>query len=132
MMDRYDRIIRDIQSRTAQESLRWKVLRPLQYPLVVTNLDRVLRAFEGNYVLKGREYRLAFVEKRVDVHDEFNNNIESRGYELFVLDEEGLVVLPIYPGLVDRRDLLKLAGLIDAHNDLARDFFRAFDEPNVA
>lgn len=132
-MDRYEQIIFDVLRKTEQENLLWKVVNPERYDSALLNTDRVIRAFTAGYIVGKREYTLLFVERKVvDTHDEFGYVTERYGFELFVLDEDGQIVLALYPGVVDRDDLLRLSGLIDEHNDRARAFFEAFDEHGVA
>jgi hypothetical protein len=131
-MDRYDRIIRDVQEKTDDEIIRWKVVNADRYSDVLLNTYRVIRAFTAEYRVGKREYVLLFVERRVDFHDELGDSTEGYGFELFILDEGGQIVFSLYDGVVDRDDLLKLSGLIDEHNDRVKDFFDAFDEPGAA
>lgn len=131
-MDRYEQIIFDVQQKTEQKIIRWHVVNPARYTSALLNTDRVIRAFTAAYIVGKREYKLLFVERKVDVHDDFGYITERYDFELFILDEDGQIVLSLYPGVVDRDDLLKLSGLIDEHNDRARAFFEAFDEHSVA
>ncbi len=131
-MDRYDRLIRDVQQKTDDQRIRWKVGNPDRFADVVLNSSRVIRAFTADYPIGTNQYILLFVERRIDLHDEFGEPAESYGCELFVLDREGQLVLSLYEGVVDRDDLLRLAGLIDQHNDRVSDFFRAFEESGAA
>jgi len=131
-MDRYDRIIRDVQRKTEEELLRWEVVAAGRYSTVLLNPHRVVRAFKAEYFVGGRDYTLLFTEKKIDTHDEFGDSTEVCGFELFILDLDQQVVLSLYEGLVDRDDLLRLSGLIDAHNDRVKTFFEAFGEPGAA
>jgi hypothetical protein len=131
-MDRYDRIIRDVQQKTDDETIRWMVVNAERYSDVLLNTYRVLRAFTADYRVGKKGYVLLFVERKVDSHDDFGDSAEGYGFELFVLDEDGQIVLALSEGVVDRDDLLKLSGLIDEHNDRVKDFFNAFDEPGAA
>jgi hypothetical protein len=131
-MDRYDRIIRDIQQRTDDEAIHWKVVNVDRYSSVLMNTFRVIRAFAADYPVGEKKYDLLFVERKVDYHDDFGDSTEGYGFELVVLDEDGQLVLSLYEGVVDRDDLLKLSGLIDEHNDRVKGFFEAFDRPGAA
>ncbi len=131
-MDRYDRIIRDIQQKTDDEVIHWKVANADRYSSVLMNTFRVLRVFTADYPIGEKKYDLLFVERKIDYHDDFGYSSEGYGFELFILDEDGQIVLSLYEGVVDRDDLLKLSGLIDEHNDRVKSFFEAFDEPGVA
>jgi hypothetical protein len=131
-MDRYDRIILDIQQKTDEEVIYWKVVNADRYSSVVMNTFRVIRAFTADYTVGEKKYDLLFVERKVDYHDDFGDSTEGYGFELFILDEDVQIVLSLYDGVVDRDDLLKLSGLIDAHNDRVKNFFEAFDEAGAA
>ena len=131
-MDRYDRIIRDIRQKTDDEIIRWKVVNADRYSDVLLNTYRVLRAFAADYLIGEKTYKLLFVERKIDFHDELGDSTEAYGFELFVLDEDGQIVLSLYEGVVDRDDLLRLSGLIDEHNDRVKNFFDAFDESGAA
>ena len=130
-MDRYDRIIHDVQRRTAEESIRWKVINAERYS-VVLNPYRVLRALTADYPVGSKTYTLLFIERKVEIHGDYGDSTEGYGFELFILDEDREVVLSLYEGVVDRDDLLRLSGLIEEHNDRAKDFFAAFDESGAA
>jgi hypothetical protein len=131
-MDRYDRIIRDIQQKTDSELIRWKVVSSDQHSGILLNAFQIVRTLAAEYPIGKRKYDLLFVERKVDFHDEFGDSTEGYGCELLVLDEDGQMVLSLYEGVVDRDDLLKLAGLIDEHNDRVKNFFEAFDESGAA
>lgn len=126
-MDRYERIIRDVQERTEEDRLLWRLERPAACARILMNPDRVLRVYTADYDLAGSSYRLLFAERRTEFHDDFGEVFEGYGFELFVLGMDGEIVIPLYEGVVDRTDLLRLAALVDEHNDRARDFFAAFD-----
>ncbi len=131
-MDQYDRIIRDVQQKTDDEDVRWKVVNAEFYSGVLLNTDRVLRAFTADYAVGKKIYLLLFVEKKTKYPNDFGYMGEGYGFELFVLDQDRQIVLSLFDGVVERDDLLKLSGLIDAHNDRAREFFEAFDESGAA
>lgn len=127
-MDRYERVIRDIQQKTHEEAIQWKVVNADRYSEVILNTYRVLRAFTADYRIGQREYELLFIERKADYHDDFGVLTEGYGFELFILDKDRQIVLSLFEGVVDRDDLLRLSGLIDEHNDRAKNFFDAFDE----
>src|SRR5271169_4748096 len=122
-MDRYDRIIRDIQQKTDDEVIHWRVANADRYSSVLMNTFRVIRAFTADYPIGEKKYDLLFVERKVDYHDDFGDSAEGYGFELFILNEDGQIVLSLYEGVVDRDDLLKLSGLIDEHHDRVKHFF---------
>ncbi len=127
-MDRYDRIIRDIQQKTDEEIIRWAAVTAGRYSEVLLNPSRVIRAFSAAYPVGQKTYELLFVERRVDFHNEFDYTTEVYGFELLVLDHNREIVLSLRDGVVERDDLLRLSGLIDAHNDRVKEFFGAFEE----
>lgn len=131
-MDRYDRIIRDIQQKTDDEVIQWSVVDAERFSNVLMNAFRVIRAFKAAYPVGAKRFDLLFVEKKVDFHEPYADSTEGFGFELFVLDADGQIVLPLYEGVVDRDDLLKLSGLIEGHNDRVKSFFEAFDESGAA
>jgi hypothetical protein len=131
-MDRYERLILDVRQKTKDEIIHWKVAKAGRYSDVVLNSSRVIRAFTADYPVGKNTFELLFVERRVEFHDDFGNSSEGYGFELFILDQDKQVVLSLYEGIVDRDDLLSLSGLIDQHNDRAKDFFDAFEEPGAA
>lgn len=130
-MDRYDRIIRDVQQKTDDEIIHWTVVNADRYSDVILNSFKVIRAFSAAYPVGQRQYELLFVERRVDQHDDFGYSTEGHGFELFILDEDRQIVLSLFDGVVDRDDLLRLSGLIDEHNDRVKQFFSAFEEPGA-
>jgi hypothetical protein len=131
-MDRYERVIRDVQQKTEDETIQWRTVRVLKYSDVVINPDRVVRSFEADYPVGGKDYVLLFVERRVEHHDDFGYISEGFDYQLLILDEEGQIAVSLYDGVVDRDDLLKLSGLIEERNDRAKAFFASFDASGAA
>lgn len=131
-MDKYNRIIHDVQCKTEDEAIRWKLVNADRYAGILLNTIRVIRAFSADYPIGKKNFTLLYVERKVDTHDDFGDSSEKYGFELFVLDQDGQIVLSLYEGLVDRDDLLRLSGLIDEHNDKVKDFFEAFDESGAA
>jgi hypothetical protein len=132
-MDRYIRVIRDVQGKTEEGLLDWKAVSGGKYWKGVINPDRVIRAYYVEYGLAGgKEYVLLFVERRLESYDDYGDTFERIAYELHVLDHEGELVLPLYEGVVDRDDLIRLASLIEEHNDRAKSFFAAFDGNTAA
>lgn len=130
-MDRYERIIRDIWTKTKESDLNWVVVPVSQVERFLGNPSEVLRAFEAHYNLKGKAYELLFAERRTEVLDEYDRSFERFSYRLLVLGHDGEIVLDLFEGLVDREDLLRLAAEISDRNDRAREFFDAFDASNV-
>jgi len=132
-MDRYDRVMSDVRQKTDDEVIHWRVVNADRYSDVLLNTYRVIRAFAADYPVGKRKYDLLFIERKIEIHDDIGDSTsETYGFELFVLDEDGQIVLNLYEGAVDRDDLLRLSGLIDEHNDRAKSFFEAFDQPGAA
>ena len=127
-MDKYERVIRDIQGKTRDRHVKWIVVNPSGYEKVLTNPNQVRRLNRADYNLRGRKYELCFVEKIIPAEDDFGGYYESLNFQLLILDEDGEIVFTIHSGVVERDDLLKLAGLIDENNDRTQEFFAAFDE----
>jgi hypothetical protein len=131
-MDRYERIIHDVQQKTEEGAVQWKVVTPGLHGRVLMSPDRVVRACRADYRLAQKNYTLLFVERRVDRYGESAEPLELTAFELLVLDKDGEIVIPLYDGLVDFDDLAKLAGLIAERNDRAKEFFAAFDGTSAA
>ena len=132
-MDRYDRIIRDVRQKTDDEDIHWKVVSVGGYSDILLNSNRVVRAFAAEYSIGTKNYGLLFVERKYDLYDDMADaTSEGIDFLLFVLDDDGQIVLNLYDGVVDRDDLIRLSGLIDARNDRARAFFEAFDQSGAA
>jgi hypothetical protein len=125
-MNRFDRVIQDIQQKTANAELKWVIVSPGRFERVLIEPDRVLRAAAADYDLGGKKFLLLFAEKKADYFDDFGGVREGRDFQLLILDQDGEIVLSFFDGVVDRDDLIKLAALIDDHNDRAREFFAAF------
>jgi len=132
-MDRYDRFILDILRKTEARELDWRVVPPGEISHAVLNPDRILRAYLADYPLQGRNYRLYFIEKRVEFLNEFAGPYrEVLGFEVVVLDVDEAIVLTLYNGVVEAEDLWKLSSLIKACNDRAEVLLSAFDDTDAA
>ena len=131
-MDRYNQIIQDVQRKTDTEEIRWKVDNADRHSEIIFNTYRFIRTFISDYLVGKKNFTLLFVERKVDYYDDFGDSTEGYGFDLYVLSEDGQIVLSRYEGVVDRDDFLKLSGLIDEHNDRVKAFFDAFDESGAA
>ncbi len=127
-MDRYDRTIHDVQRKTDEKIMHWKMVRSDRHSNILVNARRVIRLFEADYSVGPNKYLLLFVERKTDFRDELGDLNEGYGFELFVLDSDGQIMVSLYDGVVERDDLLKLSWLIDAYNDRTPEFLAAFDE----
>jgi hypothetical protein len=131
-MDRYEQLIHNVQQKTDDGTIEWRVVNAVQYSDLILNCFRVIRAFRSDYQVGTKKYELLFVEKKVDLHGDYGYQAEGAEFEVFVLDEDKQIVLSLYDGVVDRDDLLKLAASIDGNNDRVNAFFDAFGQTDVA
>ncbi len=132
-MDQYDRIIDDVRRKTDDEVVRWKVVNADRHSDILLNSYRVVRAFHADYTVGVNKYDLLFVQRKINPDDDFGDYSEGYAFELFVLDDDdGEIVFTLREGVVDRDDLLRLSGSIEAHNDRAKRFFEAFDQSGAA
>lgn len=133
-MDRYDQVIHDVKQKTGDRAIRWGVVPPHRLADAPNYAGRVVSAYRGDYRLGEATFHLLFVERKIDSYlDDFGGGpIERSDFDLLVLGAEDEIVLRLYDGLVDRQDLLELAGLIESHNDQTEGFFAAFERANAA
>ena len=122
-MDRYEATLARITDETDRGALRWEAAFPSTHERVVLNPDRVVRCFAADLSAGGKTFPLLYVERKESRFDEFDAPQETLSRELLVLDGDGRLVLPIYEGLVDREDLIRLAAAISDTNAAAEDFF---------
>ena len=132
MMDRYDRIMADLIAKTEDGSLRWKVFNHRDLQGVLPVIDGVRRVFIAVYSLGNAGYRLFFVESRLKRIGDFGTVSEVPDYEIYIVNSNDEVAQILIDGLVERDDLLRLSGAIDAYNEQAQEFFDAFDRSGVA
>src|SRR5438094_157481 len=100
-MDRYDRLIRDVQQKTENESIRWEVVNAGLYKKILLNIDTVVRAFTAEYPVGNRKYTLLLTVGKKHILNEYLPSTDAYNPELFILDIDGQVVLSLYDGLVD-------------------------------
>jgi hypothetical protein len=133
-MDRYDRLMNDILEKTAAGALRWTVMARQDYDQALAIPDGVRRIFRADYLLGDQSYRLCFVKSRTKRFGDFGAVHEVSEIEIHVLNQDNRVALVLVDvdGLVERDDLLRLSGLIDANNEQTREFFEAFDRSGAA
>src|SRR5579875_3310974 len=127
-MDQFDRVIRDIQQKTASDVLRWRIVPPSKLHELAVYARRLVSAHRAEYHLGSEKYELFFVEREVDSFDDFTSEMGVRNIpEVFVLGREGEIVLRLYSGVVEGKDLIRLASLIEGHNEQVTEFFDAFE-----
>jgi hypothetical protein len=128
-MDRYDHVIRDIQEQTEAGALRWQSVPPLTYQGYPLDSNRASRVYYTQYSLGDKQYGLAFVEAKAAHFDEDTESTSGRRvFEVVVLGLDGVALLRLYEGAVDREDLSKLAALIEERDDRVSGFFDAFEK----
>lgn len=131
-MDRFDRVMHDVLRKTDDREILWRVVDAGRYSGILLNVNRIIRAFLAEYLVGLETYNLLFLERKIDLRDEFGEFEEAISLELLVLDKDGQIVLHLYDGIVERADLLRLSGLIDDRNDRTSQFFAAFDQSGAA
>jgi hypothetical protein len=131
-MDQYDRVIRDIQQKTNDGVLRWSAMPPSKLRELSVYAPRLISAYRADYPLESRNYELLFLERAVDPFDDFDGVSERTVLEVCVLGGEGELVLKLYGGVVETKDLIRLASLIEGYNEQVKGFFEAFDRANAA
>ncbi|MBI1903415.1 MAG: hypothetical protein HYS13_20120 [Planctomycetia bacterium] len=126
-MDKYDATLARVIDETADGTVKWRMDHPDNYAAVILNSDRVIRAFTAKLPLGHKEFPLLFIEKKAPSRDEYDQLFEGTEFELYVLDDFGRIVLPVYEGLVEERQLERLAELVSQSNEAAREFFDALE-----
>jgi hypothetical protein len=111
--------------KTVNESIGWEVVSPYRYERIIANPDAVVRAYESRLDLKGKAYPVLTVEKKNWAHDDYGQEFERLDIEVYVMNSDYNLIFPIYEGLVDRDDLLKLISAISDTSDQSKEFFDA-------
>jgi hypothetical protein len=124
-MDKYEATLARVIDATSSGVLVWEPVGQARYADVVVNADRVVRAYQAELELKEKRFPLVFVEKRTPWYDEFDKPAERMEFELHVLDKSRHLVLSLYDGVVERRDLQRLAASIKQSSGSAKEFFEA-------
>jgi hypothetical protein len=127
-MDKYDATLRRVYTETCEGRLQWEAVAPTSYGQIVLNADRAIRAVRTEMPLKDKRFPLLFVEKKELRHDAYGEPYDALVHELFVLDANHNLLLPLYDGLVDRKELSALAAAIFDESAEARAFFEALSE----
>src|SRR4051812_42100573 len=99
-MDRYDRVIRDMQQKTEDRRLAWKVVSPARYERILVDPGRVIRTVASEYTLADKKFDLLFVERKTDLFVDSGEIREGRDFQVLVLDQDGEIVLSLYDGVV--------------------------------
>ncbi len=131
-MERYDRLMNDVEGKTSAGMIRWVDARKDPLPDIVPNTRRMIRAFRAPYDLAQRQYALLFVEWKTWYDDGYGGETEGRDRRLYVLDAAGDVVLEIDDRLADAHDLARLGATIVETSDRTKEFFAALDASGAA
>lgn len=126
MSDQYEQTLQRLVIETEEGMLKWETVRPSIYERIIANVDTVVRAFKTQLKLKEKVYHVVVVEKKDFTNDHFGSYFERLSFEVYVLNHKEEFIFPIYEGLVDRDDLLRLIGAISDASDQTREFFEAF------
>lgn len=130
-MNQYTQVIQDIRKKTENNLLNWNHVPIKEYERFIVNVHRVVFAFSANYKLGDKEYRLLFLEKKWENMDDFSFPDNGIEYELFVLDDEDIVV-SFVEGVVDPAELIRLSGAVKEKNAKSKAFFKSFLERESA
>jgi hypothetical protein len=132
-MDEFDRVIRDIQQKTADDVLRWRAVPTPKVRELGVYAPRLISAHRAEYRLGKEKYEILFLERATDPVEDLNDEASERTVlEAYVLGGEGEIVLRLYSGVVETKDLIRLASLIEGHNEQVKEFFDAFERANAA
>jgi len=127
-MDKFDRFLDDVTTKTAEDSLVWKIASPMKYQEFIFNAPFAYQAFETQYNPAGaKAYQLVFVEKKSPSADDVLD-IPGEVYdcELLVI-ERGTLVFTLNRNYVDADNLFRLASLLESKNTSAKELFSHFE-----
>jgi hypothetical protein len=121
-MNKYEALFHDILERTRLRELNWKQLRRGAHSDVIFNPNLVFRQFSAEFPRDGENFALLLVEKKYE-DPEHDFAFEKYVPEILIMDEEGELITTLTDSVIERRDLMRLADMVEAGSDKASKLF---------
>lgn len=121
-MNKYERLFQEILDRTGSRELVWRQLPRTANADLIFHLGRVFRQFAAVLPREGEDFTVVLVEKRVEEAQLFAS-VERYAPELLVLDQRGELVTTLTDSVIELKDMLRLAQLVEVQSDTASKLF---------
>jgi hypothetical protein len=121
-MNKYETLFDDILKQTQSRALQWKQVRRHANSDLIFNPSLVFRQFSSEFLRSGSHFTLLLVEKK---YDDPEHDFAYQKYvpEVLVVDDEGELVATLTDSVIERRDLLRLADMVESRSDKASKLF---------
>lgn len=121
-MNKYELLFQEILDRTASRELAWRQLPRTANADMIFHLGSVFRQFAAVLPREGEDFTVVLVEKKVEEAQLFHS-YERYVPELLVLDQRGELVTTLTDSVIELKDMLRLAQLVEAQGDKAVKLF---------
>jgi hypothetical protein len=121
-MNKYEVLFHDILERTRLGQLQWKQLRRGAHADVIFSPNLVFRQFSAELPRAGDTFEILLVEKKYE-DPEHDFAYERYVPEILIMDEDGELITTLTDSVIERRDLMRLADLVEARSDKASKLF---------
>jgi hypothetical protein len=123
-MNKYEALFHEIVELTKLRELQWKQLRRGAHSDLIFNPNLVFRQFSAEFPRGGEDFKLLLVEKKYE-DPEHDFAYERYAPEVLVMDEDGELITTLTDSVIERRDLMRLADMVEVSSDKANKLFGA-------
>lgn len=130
-MNKYETLFNEIISLTQSEELSWKQARRNANSELIFNPNSVFRQFTADFARGDTDFKLLLVEKKYDDPDP-DFAYERYVPEVLIVDKDGELVTTLTDSVIERRNLLRLADMVETRSDKASKLFEPGSRSNIA
>lgn len=114
-MNKYETLFDEIINQTRAKSLRWKQVGRDENSELIFNPNLVFRQFSADFPRNGAHFKLLLIEKK---HDDPEDYFGYARYapEVLVVDDDGELITTLTDSVIERRDMLRLADMVETRN----------------
>lgn len=123
-MNKYEALFDEILKQTQARALEWRQLRRSANADLIFNPTLVYRQFSTEMQRRGHSFTLLLVEKKYD-DPEHDFAYQRYAPELLVVDDDGELVTTLTDSVIEWRDLMRLASMVEAQSDKVSKLFDA-------
>ncbi|GAB3398094.1 hypothetical protein NX774_18840 [Massilia agilis] len=123
-MNKYEALFDEILKQTQTRALEWRQLRRNANADLIFNPTLVYRQFSTEMRRRGNSFTVLLVEKKYD-DPEHDFAYQRYAPELLVVDDDGELVTTLTDSVIEWRDLMRLASMVEAQSDKASKLFDA-------
>jgi len=120
-MNKYEELFREIFISTKNGLMQWKQTKRDSNYEIVFSPNTVFRQFVSTLRRGDTEYKVLLLEKKFD-DPEHDFAYQRYAPEVLIVDE-GELIASLTDSVIDRSDLVSLAGIVESRSDKARKLF---------